>query len=223
MLPNWEQLKTQLMLPQLASSALETALLHLLKRTQNHQAHLRKLNGKVLSVELQQSAQKMPEARFYFLFSEQQIDVLHQYAGEVECAVQTSAKTLLKMPKKSELTQYINDKSIVIHGDLQVLQDFLALLDVVEKDPAELLAPYVGDVLAYNMTKLAKQGLAFFQAKQRTAQQHWGERLSEEWHLTVPRLAVADFQQQVGALSQQSDRLEQKFQQLLDKLGMNKS
>ncbi|MGV6988452.1 ubiquinone biosynthesis accessory factor UbiJ [Testudinibacter sp. P80/BLE/0925] len=217
MLPNWEQLKTQLMLPQWASSALETALLHLLKRTENGQPHLRKLNGKILAIQLRQ-----PEMNCYFVFSAQQIDVLHQYEGEADCTVQTSAKTLLKMPKKSELTRYINDKSIVLHGDLQVLQDFLGLLDVVEKDPAELLAPYVGDVLAYNMTQLAKQGLAFFQRKQQNANRHWGERLSEEWRLTAPMLAVADFQQQVSDLSRQSDRLEQKFQQLLDKLGMEK-
>lgn len=128
MLPNWEQLKTQLMLPQLASAAIETAIAQLLRRTENHQPQLRKLSGKVLAIHLNQ-----PEINCYFIFSQRQIDVLHQFEGTVDCEVHTSAKTLLKMPKKSELTEYLNDQSIILHGDLQVLQDFLGLMDFLQK------------------------------------------------------------------------------------------
>ncbi|MGR3807454.1 ubiquinone biosynthesis accessory factor UbiJ [Pasteurella testudinis] len=208
-LPNWEQLKAQLLLPQLANGAIETALSYLLQRTENYQPHLRKLAGKVLALQLQQ-----PEMIYYFVFSECNIDVLQRYDGEADCEVQTSAKTLLKLPKKSELTQYINDKSIVIHGDLQVLQDFLGLMDFLQKDPAELLSPYVGDVLAYNGTQFVRQGWALFKSKRQTAQRHWRERLSEEWRLVAPKSAVSDFQQQVEQLQLQSERLEQKVQRL---------
>ncbi|MGR6979913.1 ubiquinone biosynthesis accessory factor UbiJ [Testudinibacter sp. P27/CKL/0425] len=217
MLPNWEQLKTQLMLPQLASAAIETALAQLLRRSENHQPHLRKLNGKTLALQLQQ-----PEMNCYFVFSAGQIDVLHQYEGEADCTVQTSAKTLINRPKKAELTQYLNDQSIVLHGDLQVLQDFLGLIDALEKDPAELLSPYLGDVVAYNATRAVRQGLAFFCQQQQTAQQHWGERLTEEWQLAAPKLAIADFQQQLTELTQQHERVEQKLQRLSAKLKPNK-
>ena len=212
MLPNWEQLKTQLMLPQLASAAIETAIAQLLRRTENHQPQLRKLSGKVLAIHLNQ-----PEINCYFIFSQRQIDVLHQFEGTVDCEVHTSAKTLLKMPKKSELTEYLNDQSIILHGDLQVLQGFLGLMDFLQKDPAELLSPYLGDVLAYNGTRLLQQGLAFFKKQQQVSRQHWGERLSEEWQISAPKLAVADFQQQLIDLEKQSELLEQRFQQLLRK------
>ncbi|MDN4015244.1 hypothetical protein QX233_22610, partial [Chryseobacterium gambrini] len=80
------------------------------------------------------------------------------------------------MPKKSELTEYLNDQSIILHGDLQVLQGFLGLMDFLQKDPAELLSPYLGDVLAYNGTRLLQQGLAFFKKQQQISRQHWNER-----------------------------------------------
>ncbi|TNH02062.1 hypothetical protein FHQ26_08150 [Testudinibacter sp. TR-2022] len=213
MLPSWAQIKTQFILPQLAAAALETALSHLLKNTENYQPLLRKLNGKVLALQLQQ-----PEISYYFIFSEQAIDVLQQYEGIADCSLQTSAKILLKLPKKSELSHYINDKSIVIHGDLQVLQDFLGLMAFLQTDPAELLSPYVGDVLAYNASKLLQQGLNFLANKQQTASWHWDERFSEEWQIVTPKLAFADFQTQVAQVQQQCDQLEHQFQQLQSRI-----
>ncbi|KGQ69686.1 hypothetical protein OA57_10520 [Chelonobacter oris] len=215
---NLNKLKTQLLLPQLLNAAIETALSYLLQRSENSQPHLRKLNGKVLALQLQQL-----EITVYFVFSLQQIDVLQYYEGEADCRVQTSAKIGLKIPKKAELTQLINNKSLVLHGDLQVLQDFLALLEQLETDPAELLAPYLGDVPAYNAVRFVKQVFAFFSGTQQNARQHWRERLSEEWQLTAPRLAVTDFHRQVVALDEESNALEQRFQQLINKLGTQQS
>ncbi|VEI47346.1 Uncharacterized protein conserved in bacteria [Actinobacillus equuli] len=47
----------------------------------------------------------------------------------------------------------------MLNGDIQVLQHFTALLDELEKDPAELLSPFVGDVLAQTSTDFAKNYL----------------------------------------------------------------
>ena len=33
-------------------------------------------------------------------------------------------------------------------GDIQVVQNFVALTDLAEFDPAELLAPFIGDIAA---------------------------------------------------------------------------
>nr|WP_245872565.1 SCP2 sterol-binding domain-containing protein [Avibacterium endocarditidis] len=74
--------------------------------------------------------------------------MLNRYEGEVDCAVSLNAQLLFKMPSKQQLSRYLNDQSIQLQGDLQVLQDFTALLEFLEKDPAELLSPFVGDVIA---------------------------------------------------------------------------
>lgn len=213
MLLNWKQLKTDLMLPQLAASAIETALAQLLRRTEHYQPYLRNLNSKILKLHLNQ-----PEMSCYFVFSLQHIDVLHHYEGEVDCSVHTFAQVVLKMPRKAELTQYLNDKSIVLYGDLQVLQDFLSLLDFLQKNPAELLSPYLGDVVAYNTTRFMQQGMAFLSSRWQRSREHSAERLTEEWQLAAAKPAVADFNRQVNELMAQSERLEQRFQHLLHKL-----
>ncbi|EJS86703.1 hypothetical protein AAUPMB_16977, partial [Pasteurella multocida subsp. multocida str. Anand1_buffalo] len=76
-------------------------------------------------------------------FSSQRIELLSRYEGETDCAVDIAPSLLFHLPKKSQLSQFINDKSIYLQGDLQVLQDFVALIEFLEKDPAELLSPYL--------------------------------------------------------------------------------
>ena len=52
MLPNFNQLKQQLMLTQFFNGGLETILNGLIQRTGNCESHLRKLDGKTLAVHL---------------------------------------------------------------------------------------------------------------------------------------------------------------------------
>lgn len=209
MLPTFDELKQQLMLPQLFNGGLETLLNGLIQRTGHCEGYLRKLNGKVLAVQLTHI-----DARIYFVFSTQHIDLLEQYAEQADCAITIAPNLLLNPPKKSELTQYINDKSIVLNGDLQVLQDFIALLDYLEKDPAELLSPYVGDIVAQSAVDFGRKIFTAFQRKMAQSQRYWGERLTEEYQLIAPSLAIADFCDQVKMLEKQTALLEQKITQL---------
>lgn len=200
----------QLMLPQILNAGLETAFNHLLKNTAHIEPHLRKLNGKCLLVTLDKV-----NISVYFLFSTQQIDVLNQYEVEVDCAVQLSPTLLLKKPEKSQLSQFINDQSIRLQGDLQVLQDFVALVEFLQKDPAELLSHYVGDVVAHSAVTFLKNLACLLQSKFNKSQQFWGERLTEEYEVIAPSLAIEDFCQQVKTLEKQTALLEQKFKQIL--------
>ncbi|MEN1494743.1 hypothetical protein AAIH17_36605, partial [Pseudomonas aeruginosa] len=40
-----------------------------------------------------------------------------------------------------------------VQGDIQVVQNFVALADLAEFDPAELLAPYTGEIAAEGISK----------------------------------------------------------------------
>ncbi|PJG83710.1 SCP2 domain-containing protein [Caviibacterium pharyngocola] len=194
------------MLPQLFNAGLETLFNRLLQHTAHTEPYLRKLNGKVLALRPQQI-----DFPVYLAFSAQRVDVLHRYEGKPDCEVSVALSLLLKMPKKSQLSEYINDQSIRLQGDLQVLQDFVALAEFVEKDPAELLSPYTGDVIAqsvvtflHNFAQTAKYHLL----QSRT---YWGERLTEEYELVAPALAIADFCRQVETLEKQTALFEQKL------------
>ncbi|MGC7588993.1 ubiquinone biosynthesis accessory factor UbiJ [Bisgaard Taxon 46] len=200
----------QLMLPQFITAGLETLLNKLIAHTEYCEPYLRKLDNKVLTVK----PQKL-DFPLYFVFSQQRIDLLTQYEGEPDCSVEIAPSLLFHMPKKSELSQFINDKSILLQGDLQVLQDFVALSEFIEKDPAELLSHYIGDVPAQSAVDFLRKLNQLFKQKINQSQQFWGERLTEEWQVVSPSLAIADFCDQVKTLEKDTALLEQKIAQLL--------
>ncbi|MBE2899094.1 SCP2 sterol-binding domain-containing protein [Pasteurellaceae bacterium 20609_3] len=199
----------QLMLPQMGSAVLETLLNQLIARSQNTAAHLQRLNERVLRLEL-----NAPHIEHFLVFSATRVEVLNRYDGEVDCHVITNPSVLVPPPKKAQLSELINDKRIVLHGDLQVLQDFTALLNALERNPAELVAPYVGDVLAHKGTRLVSQAWAFFKQQSAVAQGQWGERLSEEWQVAMPATALSSFAAEVRALAQDEQRLAGKIAHL---------
>ena len=199
------------MLQQFVHGGLETALNHLIAKTEKIEPHLHKLKGKVLGVKLQDYT-----LQCYLVFSAKRVDILQYYEGECNCHVELAFPLLLRFPKKSALSQYLNDKSIVLTGDLQVLQDFVAMIEFLQKDPAELLSPYLGDVLAQSAVSFVQNSVQQIQQKVSTSQRYWGERLTEEWQLISPRLAIADFADQVEILAKDTALLEAKVTKLLD-------
>lgn len=203
------ELKQQLMFPQFAFGLIETAFNVLLKRSPHIEPNLRKLTGKVLKIEL-----TSPKMDFFILFGENRTDWLGSYESEPDCSVQLAFETLPKLADKQKLTELINNKSLVLHGDIQILQHFTALLEQLEKDPAELLSPFVGDVVAQTSTDFAKK--LFHKAKAQFTQnnQHLVGNLMQERPVLVHRLQALNFYDQVEELAQQAVKLEQKFAKL---------
>lgn len=202
----------QLMLPQFANGILEQILNYLIQQTDGAEAHLRKLNGKVLSLTFKQGG------HWFLLFSAQRIDLLSVYEGEADCTVTTDANILLTRPQKQQLSEMINRQQIMLQGDLQVLQDTVALFEQLEKDPAELLAPFIGDIAAYSLTTGTQKLQQQLKTRWQTSQRHWGERLTEEWQVIAPSLALVHFYDQVATLEQDLQRLEAKIDRLTGKV-----
>ncbi|VTU07047.1 Uncharacterized protein conserved in bacteria [Actinobacillus indolicus] len=199
----------QLMLPQFALGALETAFNHLIERSPQTSPMLRKLAGKILKIQLNQ-----PNIILFVIFNENRTDWLANYEGEVDCVVSLDTTALPKLADKSKLSELINNKTLILTGDIQVLQHFSQLLDELEKDPAELLSRFIGDVPAQASTDFAK-GI-FTKVKNQFVQdsQHLVDNLTTERPVLVHRLQVVDFCDQVKELEQQAVRLEQKFAKL---------
>ncbi|MFC0308123.1 SCP2 domain-containing protein [Gallibacterium trehalosifermentans] len=205
-------LKQQLMLSQIANGLLEQGLNYLIQRSEGIAPYLRKLNNKVLSFSFQQGGHG------FLLFSQQHVDILTEYEGEADCVVIADANILWQRPQKSQLAEFINRQQIVFQGDLQVLQDTVALVEQLEKNPAELLAPYFGDVVAHILNRGVQQLQQQFKRQRQTAEHHWGARLSEEWQVIAPSLALLDFYDQVESLAQDVQRLEDKINHLTGKV-----
>lgn len=211
MLPLIDKLAQQLMLPQIVNGALETLLNKLLNDTPHSRVYLKKLEDKVLCFRLQQ-----PVLNFYFLFSAQHIDILTEYDGEVDCSVDISKKILQQLPLQTSLSDLINNKSLVINGDMKVLQNFSAMWEFLDKSPNTLLAPYMGDVMTYNVVKLFDSIMKKVKSGTQQGREAFTENLTEEWQLLAHPLAVDDFNQQVVNLTEKADQLFAKADKLLN-------
>lgn len=192
-----------------ANGLAESAVNYLLKKTPQQHKLIAPLADKILAIKLAEQ-----ETQLFLFFQPQHIDILAQYEGEVDCAVTLKKFVLIRLPKRSELAELINQKQIIFQGDLQVLQNFIHLLECLEKDPTELLSPFIGDVMAYSFVNAGKKSAVFLQQCLQQQQRYMGERLAEEWQVAVPRLAFLDFSDQVEKLAKESERLTQKIRQL---------
>lgn len=140
----------------LVTAGIETALNTFLWRDKALKPARQRLLGKVLRVQLQDFATPV-----VLVFSERQVDVLSAWDGEADCTVITRLSVLPKLRNRQQLTALIRSGDLEVQGDLQVVQNMVSLCDLAEFDPAELLAPYTGDIVAEGVGKVLRGGAQF--------------------------------------------------------------
>lgn len=198
-----------LLLSQFGVGVVESLFNRLIARSEQCLPILRKLADKTLHISL-----KQPDLSFFIVFSQTRTDWLSDYEGETDCAVQLDAFALPKLADKSKLSGLINDKTLILQGDLAVIQQFSALLDELDKNPAELLSDFIGDVPAQLSTDLASKVWQKISRQFHQDRQHLIENLMLERPVLVHRLQAVDFYDQIDELAQQAVGLEQKFAKL---------
>ncbi|MGG5835922.1 MULTISPECIES: ubiquinone biosynthesis protein UbiJ [Enterobacteriaceae] len=168
-----------------------------------------RLQGKVLKVVLKEFSTPV-----VLVFSERQLDVLGEWEGEADCAVITRLSVLPKLRDRQQLTALIRSGELEVVGDIQVVQNFVALADLAEFDPAELLAPYTGDIAAEGISKLFRGGAAFLRKGAQRQQRYVAEVLTEEWRMAPGPLEVAWFAEETAAVERAVDALTKRLEKL---------
>lgn len=140
----------------LVTAGIETALNTFLWRDKALKPARQRLLGKVLRVELKELSTPV-----VLVFSERQVDVLGTWEGDADCTVITRLSVLPQLRNRQQLTALIRSGDLEVQGDLQVVQNTVALCDLAEFDPAELLAPYTGDIVAEGVSKVFRSGARF--------------------------------------------------------------
>ncbi|UWS29547.1 ubiquinone biosynthesis protein UbiJ [Erwinia pyrifoliae] len=193
----------------LLTASLETALNRVLYRDRGLKLARQRLNGRSLAIVLAELKQPIT-----FIFSEQQVDVIGHWSDIPDCTVKTRLATLPKLRDRQQLTTLIRSGELEVEGDLQLVQQFSALLDLAELDPAEYLSPWVGDIAAQGMTRFFLRG---FHAVRRDVQRKQGylaQTLTEEWRLAPGPLELAWFAEEVDALSRSLNALDARINRL---------
>ncbi|ATZ10177.1 ubiquinone biosynthesis protein UbiJ [Erwinia amylovora] len=196
----------------LLTASLETALNHVLYRDRGLKLARQRLSGRSLAIVLAELKQPVT-----IIFSEQRVDVIGHWSDTPDCTVKTRVVTLPKLRDRQQLTTLIRSGELEVEGDLQVVQQFSALLDLAELDPAEYLSPWVGDIAAQGMTRFFLGG---FNAVRRDVQRKQGylaQTLTEEWRQAPGPLELASFAEEVDALTRSLNALDARIHRLEEK------
>lgn len=196
----------------LMTAGIESVLNTFLWRDRGLKAARQRLMGKVLRVELKEFSSPL-----VLVFSEQQIDVLGQWEGDADCVVKTALSTLPKLRDRQQLTALIRSGELEVEGDLQVVQNWVALMDLAEFDPAELLAPYIGDIAAEGIGKVIRGGSKLLKKGFTRNQQYLSEAITEEWKMAPGSLEVAWFAEETAAVERNVDALAARLDKLENK------
>lgn len=168
-----------------------------------------RLQSKVLRVDL-----KGFSTPLVLVFSERQVDVLGTWEGKADCTVITHASVLPKLRDRQQLTTLIRSGELEVQGDIQVVQNFVALADLAEFDPAELLAPYTGDIVAEGVSKALRGGARFLYHTVQRQQRYVAEAITEEWRMAPGQLEVAWFAEEIAAVERAVESLAKRLEKL---------
>lgn len=179
----------------LIAAALENSLNRLLFRDKSLQAARQRLVGKTLQLQLQEFPSPLT-----LLFHARQVDVVNQWAGTVDCTLITGLTTLLQLRDRQRLVDLIRTRELAVEGDIQVVQQLVAVFDLVEWDLAEWLAPYVGDIAAEGIGRILSKGTVYLRQRWQRDHAYLSTALIEEWRLAPGALEMAWFGQQVDEI-----------------------
>lgn len=191
------------------TATLETALNQLLFRDRSMKAARQRLSGKTLQIELAEL--DMPLA---LIFSEHRLDVLSQWEDGADCRLKTRLAVLMKLRDRQHLSALMRSGDLVIEGDIQVAQQLIGLLDLAEFDPAEWLAPYLGDVVAQGISQTAQKTLGALNHMLSRQRQTLSDTLIEEWRLAPGKLENVWFQDEIAALEISAEKLSERLAKL---------
>ncbi len=193
----------------LITAGTEQAFNTLLWRDKALKPARQRLQGKVLRVVLQEFSTPL-----VLVFSEQQVDVLGQWDAEADCTVITRIAVLPVLRDRQQLTRLIRQNDLEVQGDIQVVQNLVSLLDMAELDPAELLAPWMGDVAAEGIGRFLREGGQFLKNRLARQQRYIADTLTEEWRMAPGPLEVAWFSEETQALETAATALLRRLEKL---------
>lgn len=175
----------------LVTAGVENLLNTFLYRSPALKSARTRLQGKVLRVDL-----KGFSTSLVLVFSERQVDVLGAWEGEADCTVITYASVLPKLRDRQQLTTLIRSGELEVQGDIQVVQNFVALADLAELD------------------KVLRGGAKFLCHNFQRQQRYVAEAITEEWRMAPGPLEVAWLAEETAAVERAVESLAKRLEKL---------
>lgn len=170
----------------------------------------KKLDGTIIGICLKEFNKPL-----YFVISTQQIDILSVYEGQTDCFIRLNLSALSELQNNHQLTKLIKNEQLEVEGDIQLVQQFAALLTEMDIDGEEFLATKIGDILAHKLVYQGKRCRQGFALQLKKIEKQCALFVTEELKLAPCALEVAYFCDQVDEINQQSKLLTARFNALM--------
>lgn len=170
------------------SSGLEILLNQRLYQDDGLKPLRKNLIGKTLVVHLREFPQPL-----ILLFGEQQLNLVTVWHAQADCHVTTHLRALIRLRDQAYFTDMIRQGELSVTGDLQLLNQFAALIAAADQDLVDIFAPYTGDIIAQGMHTLWRRAVHFAQHNLAVQPRYLAETLTEEWRLLPGRLETTWF------------------------------
>lgn len=133
----------------------------------------------------------------------------------MDCELALNLTVLPELRQQANLTQLIKADKLALEGDIQLAQQFSALLSGLKPDVEEKLSQYTGDIVAHTLVSGLKTGAQRIRQGAKRRQRDLAEVITEEWKLAPQALEIAHFADQVDDLKSDVARFEARLDQLL--------
>jgi len=205
------------MIKKYSLAALEKAINAALALDESMSLKLFALEGKLIELVISPL-----EVTFFICFRQGKLLLLDSTEATPDTVIHSSPLGLIRLSflPASKARSLFNDK-IRITGDVALGQSIKKIFDEINIDWEGHLAHFTGDVVAYQLGAMFRQGWAF-QREIRTSLKHnLTEYLQEEMQWLPTREALQDFFHEVDELALDVERLEAHLTVLMDSYEIN--
>lgn len=191
------------MIKECSLMVLQKAIQHALSLDESMPTKMQALDGKTLEIIISPL-----QVNFFITFLAGNLCLLPSYEGDPDTVIHSSPLGLIRLSllPASKVRSLFNDK-IKLSGDVELGQKVKELFDDIDIDWEGHLARFTGDVVAYQVGSFVRQGLSFRRQVKESLRTNITEYLQEESRLFPPREEVADFFNDIDALTLQVERL----------------
>lgn len=165
---------------------------------------LASLDGKVVEVVIEPL-----DIHFFLQFKDKNLFLSESYESSADTVIHSSPLGLIRLSflPASKARSLFNDK-IRISGDIELGHQVKNIFDELDIDWESHIAQFTGDVVAYQLGTIFRQGNAFKNRLKNSLTGNLTDYLQEEKRLTPSRAEVEDFYSDVAALRHSIERLE---------------
>lgn len=167
---------------------------------------LSKIDGKVIRVEM-----TAPAITFHLSIADQNVDVMGQFDAEPDTTITGSANALLSLRSANDAL-YKGD--VKISGDMQTGEKLRHIIEAIDIEPADVLAPITGDTIAHQLGRAGKQFGLWANDAGNSFKRNSSEYLQEEAKLLAPNSEIKRFCSNVEDLNEATERLDARIAQL---------